>query len=351
MLVALYAVAAAVVLATVLPLVPKGYWWLRVFDFPRLQIVIVGVLVLAALALAGISDALGYAVVIGLALAVAYQFFLIFPYLSVAKCQVIREPVQDDGRHFSILVANVYMPNRRASDLLRIVRQMDPDVVVTMEVDDWWCKQLSELKKSHPFAIEHPLDNTYGIILYSKLNLHDAETRFLVAEEIPSIFARVQIPAGDLIDFYALHPMPPQPFQDTFERDAELLLIARQIRQIGRPTVVAGDLNDVAWSTTTRLFQRISGLLDPRIGRGFFSSFHARFPPFRWPLDHIFHDTRFRLHDIRRLGYFGSDHFPIYAELRYQPEDRHDHPIPMPQATDHADAKERIEEGLTNGDG
>ena len=77
-----------------------------------------------------------------------------------------------------------------------------------------------------------------------------------------------------------------------------------------------GDLNDVAWSRTTRLFQRISGLLDPRVGRYFMNTFHADYPLLRWSLDHIFHSTDFGLVEMKRLSHIGSDHFPIYVVLQ-----------------------------------
>lgn len=35
----------------------------------------------------------------------------------------------------------------------------------------------------------------------------------------------------------------------------------------------------------------------------------------RWPLDHVYVTDDFKFIRLARLGEFGSDHFPVYAEL------------------------------------
>ena len=109
--------------------------------------------------------------------------------------------------------------------------------------------------------------------------------------------------------------------------------------------IVAGDLNDVAWSSTTSLFQKISGLLDPRIGRGLYATFNADWPLLKWPLDHLFASEEWTLGDFRRLDDIGSDHFPILVELCHQPEAAASQEGERPEPEDLEEAREHIEEG------
>jgi endonuclease/exonuclease/phosphatase (EEP) superfamily protein YafD len=166
-----------------------------------------------------------------------------------------------------------------------------------------------------------------------------------VTKDIPSIYAKVRLRSGRLVDLHCLHPEPPQVGNDVAERDAELLLVATEVASNGRPTVVCGDLNDVAWSATTRLFQRLSGMLDPRIGRGLYPTFHAGYWFARWPLDHVFHDPSFRVARLEVLPHIGSDHFPILVSLTYDPKAVQEQDAPVADMSDREEAAERIAEG------
>jgi endonuclease/exonuclease/phosphatase (EEP) superfamily protein YafD len=316
-----YAVGALAIILTVLPFLKFAHWWIRLGDFPRLQIafgslVVAGLLPLVARP-AGLWEIVFGAALVGCAV---YQIFCVLPYTRVYPRQVERARENAPEKTIKLLIFNVFIENRDYAKFLDLVGQVAPDLILLAEPDEKWLSSIEALEKNYPFAVKHPLDNAYGLALYSRLELKNADIKFIIENDIPSIHTDVRLASGDLIKFYCLHPRPPIPPENdrALERDAELILVGAMIQKTDAPTIVAGDLNDVAWSRTTRLFQKISNLLDPRIGRGLYSSFHAAYPFIRFPLDHVFHSNHFRLVEIRRLPNIGSDHFPIYIALSYE---------------------------------
>jgi endonuclease/exonuclease/phosphatase (EEP) superfamily protein YafD len=216
----------------------------------------------------------------------------------------------------ALLTTNVLQTNRAADRLLRIIVEADPDVVLAVETDEWWCSQLTAALGSHyPHVVQYPLSNGYGLALLSRLELADTKVRFVVDEAIPSIRTGLKLRTGAIIDLYCMHPRPPSPQQDSTERDLELVLVGREIKKRGRPAILLGDLNDVAWSPSTMQFTRAGGLLDPRRGRGFYNTYPARLPALRYPLDYIFNTPHFDVARMRVLPRFGSDHLPLIAAL------------------------------------
>lgn len=337
--------ALLVIALTLLPLIKRGHWWIRVCDYPRLQIGFFGLLALAGVLLLEIPDSIRWPVAVCLLAALAYQFWLVIPFSPLFKPQVVETEQGQNAEKISILVANVLTPNRRSYDLLKIIRDVDADIVLVLEPDEWWQQKLDVIEAHYPHSMKRPLDNLYGMLMYSKHPLIDAECRFLVDEGIPSFRAFLQLSSGNRVLLHGLHPTPPQVGLDTVGRDAELVIVAREIQDHPGPIIVAGDMNDVAWSHTTRLFLRLSSLLDPRIGRGLYSTYNAKIPFFRWPLDHVFHSSSFRLLSLRRLPYFGSDHFPFYCELLLDHSAQEEHDPPEPDADDHHEARRLIDEG------
>lgn len=323
-------------------------WWIRGFDFPRLQ---VSALTLFFISLAFVFFPLGSTwqvlIVSLLAFSFFYQAVKIFPYTILARKQVFRLEGRKSDTRISILVSNVLTPNTNYDKLLKLVDTMDPDILLTLESDTRWEKELSVIEKDYPYTVKIPQDNLYGMHLYSKLELRNIDIKFLISDEIPSIHGNVLLRNGEKIRIHCLHPKPPSPSEDSTStnRDAELLLVGKEVKQQDS-TLVFGDLNDVAWSRTTRLFQQISGLVDPRIGRGFFNTYHAGIPIFRWPLDHVFHSKDFSLVKLKRLPSIGSDHFPIYIELNHVSiaERLNDEPQ-SPTQEEKEWAEEKIEKG------
>ncbi|SEJ08669.1 Uncharacterized conserved protein YafD, endonuclease/exonuclease/phosphatase (EEP) superfamily [Cyclobacterium xiamenense] len=299
-----------------------GHWSVRMFDFPRLQLLFLAFVTLVLFFIPYLNtDLWNLLLLSGVVASFFFQARKIFPYTVFSGKEVQSSTKQATKDEISLLVSNVYTPNREADKLISLVRRYEPNLVLTLESDAWWEKQLEVLQPEYPQQVKIPLDNQYGMHLYANLALENVKVHYLVKADIPSIHAEAVLPSGKKVQIHCLHPEPPSPSESdtSVPRDAELLIVGKNVKNAELPVLVFGDLNDVAWSRTTRLFQKISGLLDPRKGRGFFNTFHAKHPMLRWPLDHIFLSRHFVLKQIKRLPSISSDHFPMYARFELSP--------------------------------
>ena len=73
-----------------------------------------------------------------------------------------------------------------------------------------------------------------------------------------------------------------------------------------------------------------------------YSTFHAKVPLLRWPLDHVFCSSDFTLVSLARLPDVGADHFPIHVVLCHRPGATAWHEEPTADGDDHAEAEAKI---------
>ncbi len=306
-------------LSAFIPLSRNKYWLIRAFDFPRLQIFIINITIFLylfySLLIKNESNNLIMVCLVLVALTLdAYRILPYFPFITLFSN---KKPVKDP-KDFKVVCSNVLIENKEYDLFLEMVRKINPEILVMLETDNKWDQACSSsLSSKYKYSVRRPQENGYGILLFSQYELVDIKINFLADSKVPSIYSKANI-NNQLVNLIVLHPRPPGLIKSTSKmRDQELDKTASYISNSKiKNTIVVGDLNDVAWSHSSRKFIRESKLVDPRRGRGFYNTFPVNWPFFRYPLDHIFYSGEFILMQIKRLESIKSDHFPVMVELK-----------------------------------
>lgn len=336
------------VILTLLPLIAVDYWWIRVFDFPHAQLT--GLTLLALLAYFfrfNITSYKDYLFVLVLTACFIYQALKIYPYTPAASLENLDSTIVEKSKTLSIYSANVLQKNKNHQLLLDQISSKNPDIILLMETDQNWKGAVHPtLMEKYPYQLLEPLDNTYGMLLYSRLPFTNARINHIVDKEIPSMEAQVTLKSGDTIQLYTLHPTPPMPQHNPMssDRDTEMMRTALTVHKREMPVIVLGDFNDVAWSRTTSLFRKVSKLLDPRIGRGFYDTYNANNILMRWPLDHMFLSEEFRVKTFELTDGIESDHFPLYTEFSFEPQNTSEQMPTEPTESELKSAKDQMKE-------
>lgn len=348
------------VAVSVLPMISSGHWWVRLWEFPRLQLTLALVVPLVMLAVHRwwSRPRTEHAVWVAVILATGgWQLSHILPFTPVWPTEVPSAEFQLDEAEtpLKVLTANVTYTNDHYAELLAMVQREDPDLLLLIEVDNAWAEKLAPLDQHYAHRVGEVRSEGLGLMLWSRFPLLEQEVKHLISDRRPSIFVTLDVPGIGPVRYIGTHPVPPglegqiTPNDETTDRrdsrvrDAELMLVARHVQKdADNRWIVTGDFNDVAWSDTTRLFADLSDLKDPRRGRRLLTSYPADRPLWRYPIDHLFVSDGFHLIDLDRVRVLGSDHFAVTATLAVA---RKDDKKPKASAEDEEQAQEMVEEG------
>ncbi|MFD2432734.1 endonuclease/exonuclease/phosphatase family protein [Mesonia maritima] len=254
----LVAFGVLAIILTIIPLFTANYWWIRIFDFPHGQLTALTLLaILFYFFRFDIRSKKDYGFMIILSACFIFQMTKIVPYTPFSSYEV--KNATSKKNTISILASNVLQKNDHYIKLKNRITEQNPDLVLLMEANETWKDSMASILKSYSYRVECPLENTYGMLLYSKKKLFNPEINFLISDSIPSIHAKLKMDSGAIIQLYATHPTPPTPQHNprSTDRDGEMMLIAKKARENDLPILVIGDFNDVAWSQTTQEFQKL----------------------------------------------------------------------------------------------
>ena len=292
---------SAAVAGSVLPLAARLWWVFELFSHFRVQL-LAGLAVLALLFAA--RRAWTWCAVLTLCMAVNAPSVL--PYLQPATARATGPAT------LTVLGVNVEADNDEHAELLASIAQSNPDVVLVVEFTDRWGEHLAPLADAYPHQFRRPRFDRFGIALFSRYPFESVAD--LELGPTTAIDARLRTPLGTT-RLIGVHLLPPVSADWARQRNSQLDAIAQHTASATEPLIVLGDFNISPYSPYFGDWLARAHLTDAGRGLGPRFTWPSFLPLLGIPIDHCIVSDGLGVAEYRRLGAFGSDHYPVLARL------------------------------------
>jgi endonuclease/exonuclease/phosphatase (EEP) superfamily protein YafD len=242
--------------------------------------------------------------------------FLLFALpnlLSIVPFYVAPSPPARLGAQLKVVLMNVSVTNTEFDKASTFVRSCNPDLVVVEELDQNWLDNLRRRLPNYNWWVARPRYDEFGIALFSKTPLEDAEIIHLAALGFPSIRSRMWLGPKRLAIF-AVHAPPPIA-KLFYEERVRMMKDLAGLTAKEDAAVVLGDLNTTPWSSIFHDLLDAGGLRDGRIGFGVRPTWPANFPWLLIPIDHCLVSQELVVTRFDAGPNIGSDHYPLIVEF------------------------------------
>ncbi len=247
----------------------------------------------------------------------AATFFLIFSGINLAVILPLYfggPPIApEETPTLRAMLLNVNTRLGDADRVKQVIQKFDPDFVILEEINLQWLIDLKWLRVSHPYYESQTREDNFGIGLFSKLPLRDAEIVYIGEAHVPSIVAILDI-GPDKLGIMATHPVPPGDAEYSKWRNDQLDRIPKYVLS-NYPMLLFGDLNVTPWSHHFKRLLKRTGLRDSSQGQGVQPTWPNLNPLLRIPIDHCLHSPDILVTKKQIGPDVESDHYPVIIDF------------------------------------
>ena len=279
-------------------------WFFELISHFRIQI-LVGLLATAIILLLGQQWQTASASLFIILLSVIPLIPFYFSSTAVGAAQ--------NNNSYRLMALNVYFHSTAYDDVLALIDQTNPDIIILSEFTDAWRDGLRSLTIDYPYT-HYVADDWYGQMIYSRIPFVAGSLDYLADEKRPSVVATLDM-EGVHLTVVGVHAMPPVSPDHARQRNQKLDSLAQFTQAQTNPVLIVGDLNITPWSPILRQFLIEANLGDARRGYGLAPTWPAQRPIIGIPIDYILVPPTLKIQNFQRGPYVGSDHYPIMADF------------------------------------
>jgi len=279
-------------------------WWiLDLLAHFRVQYLVVALLLLAVSAL---GKRAGWSILsAGLAL---INLSLIVPLFIPVHAVDVESP------EYRLFLYNVLTSNPQHERTRQFIEESDADFVALLEVNQNWLDDLRLEELGYVHSILMPRSDNFGISLYSRYLIEDAQIIYLDIWELPVIVARIILDEQPTT-LVLVHTVPPKNEKLTQVRNAQMDALTDYVSHLAPPFIAAGDFNVTSWSPYFGSWMDTANLWDSRLGFGVQPTWMGIHPLFSIPIDHILISEAIQVHAHHIGPDIGSDHLPVIVDF------------------------------------
>jgi endonuclease/exonuclease/phosphatase (EEP) superfamily protein YafD len=290
--------------ATVSILLARTWWLFEVLSHFRVQAFVALSACAVALFVGGRPK-----LAVGCVLFAAINLGLILPlYLGGGEGKHAGKP------RLRLLTFNAFGQNPQYDRTLELIRAIDPDIALLMEVTPGLSETLDPLKPDYTFTRFRAEPGSFGIGFLSRIPVEDSRIVEIGEPDKPAMVVRLRY--GDRpLTVIGAHTMPPKGRSGFLERNTQLADLGSLSDAHEGAVIVMGDLNVTSWSPFFADLLSAGGLRDSRVGFGVQPTWPARNPLLRIPIDHVLVSEGVSVHARGTGPYIGSDHLAVICEI------------------------------------